>query len=360
MSTADPAAAPVPAEFAIAGRLIGPAHPPYIIAELSANHLKRYSRALEVLEMAAAQGADAVKLQTYRPETITIDHDSEDFRIHGGLWDGYTLYKLYESAYMPWEWHEPLMRRGRELGIHVFSSPFDDTAVDLLESLEAPAYKIASFEAVDIALIRRAASTRKPLIISTGLANLPEIEEAKATALQAGAGGVALLHCISAYPAPIAESNLRTISDLRLRFPDTVIGLSDHTMGTVVAAAAIALGASIIEKHVTLSRADGGADSAFSLEPDELRRLVEDGRNAWEALGRVHYDLKDSERGNAAFRRSLYICEDLEPGDVLTARNLRAIRPGYGLAPKHLDDLLGRRVTRKVSRGTPADWSIVS
>jgi len=346
-------------EIEIAGRKIGPGHPPYIIAELSANHLKDYSRALEVLEMSAEQGADAVKLQTYRPDTITIDHSGPDFTIEGGLWKDMTLYDLYETAYMPWEWHEALMKRGAELGVQVFSSPFDFTAVDFLAELDAPAYKIASFEATDHALIRHAARLGKPLIVSTGMANLEEIEEAYSVAMEAGAGGVALLHCISGYPTPATDCNLRTIPDLEARFPGVVIGLSDHTLGTSVSTAAIALGASIIEKHVTLRRSDGGPDSAFSLEPEELRRLVEDCRTAWEALGRVSYDLKGSESGNVVFRRSLYVVEDVEAGEPLTPQNLRAIRPGYGLAPKHLDALLGKRAKRAIKRGTATAWDMV-
>ena len=338
-------------EFHIAGRAIGPAHPPYIIAELSANHLQDYNRALEVLEMAAAQGADAVKLQTYRADTITIDHDGPDFLIKGGLWDGTTLYKLYESAYMPWEWHQPLIKRGAELGVHVFSSPFDDTAIDLLRSLNVPAYKIASFEAIDLPFVRKVASCGKPLIVSTGMANLPEIEEAYEAASSGGASGVALLHCISGYPTPVSEANLHTITDLRARFPDTVIGLSDHTLGTVVSTAAIALGACIIEKHVTMRRADGGPDSAFSLEPHELKRLVEDCRASWESLGNVNYDLKGSEKGNTVFRRSLYVVRDVAAGETLSEENVRSIRPGYGLAPKHLPRVLGKRAARALRRG---------
>lgn len=340
-------------EIAIAGRKIGPAHPPYIIAELSANHLKDYRRALEVLEMAAAQGADAVKLQTYRPDTITIDHDGPGFTIEGGLWGGMTLFELYESAYMPWDWHEPLMKRGSELGVHVFSSPFDFTAVDFLAALDAPAYKIASFEATDHPLIRRAAAAGKPLIVSTGMANLREIEEAYEAAVGASDGGVALLHCVSGYPTPASDCNLRTITDLQARFPGVVIGLSDHTLGTSVATAAIALGAAIIEKHVTLSRADGGPDSAFSLEPDELGRLVADCRTAWEALGKVHYDLKGSESGNTVFRRSLYAVADIAQGEAFSEHNVRSIRPGYGLAPKLLPKLVGRRAAYALKRGQP-------
>lgn len=340
-------------ELTIAGRRIGPAHPPYVIAELSANHLGRFERALETLEMTAAQGADAVKLQTYRADTITIDHDGPGFAIHGGLWDGNTLYKLYEEAHMPWEWHAPLMKRGAELGVAVFSSPFDFTAIDLLASLRSPAYKIASFEAIDLPLIARAGREGKPLIVSTGMASLSEIEEAHAAARISGAAGVALLHCISGYPTPASEANLRTIPDLAARFPGTVIGLSDHTLGTVVSTTAVALGASIIEKHVTMSRADGGPDSAFSLEPDELRRLVEDCRTAWEALGSAQYELTGSERGNVQFRRSLYVVRDVAAGEPLTSANVRSIRPGFGMAPKRLPDVIGRKASRSLKRGEP-------
>ena len=340
-------------EFAIAGRKIGPAHPPYIIAELSANHLQQYDRALAVLEMAAEAGADAVKLQTYRADTITIDHDGPGFTIEGGLWDGRTLFGLYAEAYMPWEWHAPLMKRGAELGVHVFSSPFDYSAIDLLESLDPRPYKTASSGAIALPLIDRAARPGKPMIVSTGMADLDEIAAAHGAAVAGGAAGVALLHCISGYPTPIADANLRTISDLAARFPGTVIGLSDHTMGTVVSTTAIALGASIIEKHVTMARADGGADSAFSLEPAELARLVADCRSAWEALGTVDYGLKSSERGNIVFRRSLYVVADVAAGEVLTDENVRSIRPGFGMAPKRLPEILGRRAARDLERGEP-------
>lgn len=344
----------------IAGRKIGPAHPPYVIVELSANHLGEFSRALETLEMAARQGADAVKLQTYSPDTITIDHDGPGFRIEGGLWHGRTLYDLYREAAMPWAWHAPLMARGRELGIHVFSSPFDSTAIALLASLDAPAYKIASFEAIDHPLIREAAALGKPLIVSTGMATLAEIEEAHLAATDGGAGGVALLHCISGYPTPVGEANLRTIPDLARRFPATVIGLSDHTLGTVVSVTAVALGASIIEKHVTLARADGGPDSAFSLEPGELGLLVRDCRSAWEALGTARYDLKGSEAGNVTFRRSLYVVADVAAGEPLSKTNIRSIRPGFGLAPKRLPEVLGRRAARALRRGEPLDESMLA
>ena len=338
-------------EIEIAGRKIGRDCPPYIVAELSANHQNSLDTALKVMDMAAQAGADAVKLQTYRADTITINVDSPDFQIVDGPWAGQSLFALYKDAAMPWEWHAPLFERGHQLGVHVFSSPFDFEAVAFLEQLMAPAFKIASFEAVDHPLIERVASTGKPLIISTGMADLEEITAAKKAAERGGATGVALLHCISGYPTPIAEANLRTIADLAVRFPGTVIGLSDHTLGTIAASTAVALGASIIEKHVTLSRDDGGPDAGFSLEPDEFRQLVVDCHAAWEALGAPDYGLKSSERGNARFRRSLYVVADIEAGDILTSENVKSIRPGFGLPPTRLPDVLGCRAARPLKRG---------
>lgn len=336
----------------IAGRQVGPGHPPFVIAELSANHNGSLERALALVDAAAAAGADAVKLQTYTPDTITLDHDGEGFTIHGGLWDGRTLYDLYRDAHMPWEWHAPLFGRARERGITIFSSPFDNTAVELLEELGAPAYKIASFEAIDLPLIRRAAATGKPLIISTGMADIGEIAEAAATARQAGAGGVALLHCVSGYPAPAADYNLRTLVDMQDRF-GTVVGLSDHTIGNATAIAAVSLGACLVEKHFTLDRAGGGPDDSFSLEPRELEALCRDARTAWEALGRIDYSRQQSESGNAQFRRSLYVVRDIAAGERVDATMVRSIRPGFGAAPRHLDALLGRRARHALKRGTP-------
>jgi pseudaminic acid synthase len=334
--------------ISIAGRPIGQDHPPYLIAELSANHNGKLQNALDIVSRAKAAGADAVKLQTYRPDTITLDSDSSDFVVEGGLWSGRTLYDLYQEAHMPWEWHAPLFAHARTLGITLFSSPFDRSAVDLLEDLGAPAYKIASFEAIDTPLIRYAASTGKPLIISTGMADLDEIAEAIAAAEAGGTRHVAILHCVSGYPAPASEYNLRTIPDLTARF-GRVVGLSDHTLDNATAVASIAMGASIVEKHFTLDRAQGGPDSSFSLEPDELAALCRDCRTAWDALGRVDYTRTESERGNVKFRRSLYFVRALRAGDIIAADAVRSVRPGYGLPPKYIDDVIGRRVSRDVA-----------
>ncbi len=339
----------------IAGRPIGPDQPPYVIAEMSGNHNGDINRAFELLKAARDAGADAVKLQTYTADTITIDHDSPDFRIDGGLWDGRRLYDLYQEAHTPWEWHEPLFRKARELGLAIFSSPFDATAIEFLESLEAPAYKIASFEAVDLPLIELAAATGKPLIISTGMADAAEIEDAVAAARRGGCVSPIMLHCVSGYPSAPSESNLRTLVDLGRRH-GVLPGLSDHTMGIAVPVAAVALGAVLIEKHFTLRRADGGVDSAFSLEPEELAELVKGCRTAWEALGQVSYERAESERGNMVFRRSLYVVQDIAEGEALTTENVRSIRPGYGLAPKHFPEVLGRRAARPLSRGTALQW----
>lgn len=345
-------------EVSIAGRRIGAGHEPYVICELSGNHNGSLERALELLEAAAATGADAIKIQSYTPDTMTIDHDGPGFRIEGGLWNGRTLYDLYGEAQTPFEWHEPLFRRAREIGVTLFSSPFDETAVDLLDELGAPAFKIASFEAVDLPLVAYAASKRKPLIISTGMANLDEIGDAVSTARENGCDELVLLHCVSSYPAPDEQSNVRTVPDLAEKF-GVVSGLSDHTFGSAVAVASIALGGCVVEKHFTLRRADGGPDAAFSLEPDEFKALVEDCKRASRALGEATFDLQGSESGSIQFRRSLYVVRDVAAGEALTRDNIRSIRPGHGLAPKHLPDVLGRAAARDLKRGEPLDWPSV-
>jgi N-acetylneuraminate synthase len=340
----------------INGRKIGPRYPPYIICEISANHNGSLERAIKTVEAAAQTGADAIKIQTYTADTITIDCDAPEFKIKGGLWDGYTLYQLYQDAHTPYEWHPALFQRARELGVTIFSSPFDLTAVELLAGLDAPAYKIASFEIVDLPLIARVARQAKPTIISTGMANLGEIQDAVATARNCGADGIALLHCVSAYPAPVEDANLRTLPHLAAAF-GVVAGLSDHTPGTAVASASIAVGGCIVEKHFTLSRSDGGPDAAFSLEPSEFKQLVSECRDTWLALGRVKYDLEGSEQGSVVFRRSIFVVADVAAGEELTEQNIRSIRPGNGLAPKHLEAIRGRRAARDLHRGHPLAWS---
>jgi pseudaminic acid synthase len=341
--------------IAIAGRLIGPDEPPYVIAEMSGNHNGDLGRALALIDAAKAAGADAVKLQTLTADTITIDHDGPGFVIEGGLWHGRRLHELYQEAHTPWDWHPRLFARAREIGITLFSSPFDPTAVDFLENLDAPAFKVASFEIVDTPLIARMAETGKPLIISTGLASPQDITEAVAAAREAGGREIILLHCTSGYPTPASQMHLRTMPDLAAAH-GTLVGLSDHTMGTAVAVAAVALGACVIEKHFTLARADGGVDSAFSLEPDELARLVADCRDAWAALGSVHYEEVEAEAAGRDHRRSLYVVADVKKGEVLTPENVRSIRPGHGMAPKHLYEVLGKPAARDLKRGEPLAW----
>lgn len=338
--------------FSIAGRQIGPGHPPYVIAEISANHNGDLGQALRIIDAAAEAGADAVKIQTYRPDTITLDADTPDFQISGGLWDGRRLYDLYDWAHTPWEWHDALFAHAAKRGITMFSSPFDPTAVDLLESLNAPAYKIASFEAVDLPLIRYVASKGKPMIISTGMADKAEIAEAVAAAQAGGCGALALLHCVSGYPAPAADYNLATIADMAARF-GVPVGLSDHTLDNTTAIASVALGACIIEKHLTLDRNGGGPDDSFSLDPDQFAALCAGARTAWQAVGQVDYGRKSSEAGNVQFRRSLYFVQELRAGQVVTADAVRSVRPGYGMAPKHLEQVIGRAVTRDVARNSP-------
>lgn len=342
-------------EIAIAGRRIGPGHPPYVIAELSANHNGSLARALETLEMAQRCGASAVKLQTYTPETMTIDCDRPEFRIAGGLWDGYTLFELYRKAHTPLEWHRAIFECGRKLGITVFSTPFDETAVEFLEQLDAPAYKIASFEITDLPLIRAVASTGKPVILSTGMASVAEIGEACETARSAGCRELALLHCISSYPTPVEQANLRLIPELAQRFAVTV-GLSDHTLGTTAAIVAATLGASLIEKHFTLSRLEDGPDSAFSIEPPEFAQLCKETRDAWLALGSGEFVRPPAEVGSKVFRRSIYFVRDLPAGARVGTQDIRRIRPGHGLPPKYFDTLIGRRLKQAVTRGTPTRW----
>jgi pseudaminic acid synthase len=336
---------------------IGLVRPPLIVAELSGNHNGSIERAFALIEAAKQAGADAVKLQTYTADTLTIDHKSPDFVLSGGPWDGRTLYDLYQEASTPWDWHAALFARARELGLIAFSTPFDATAVDFLENLNCPFYKIASFEIIDLPLIRKAASTGKPLIMSTGIANLGEIQEAVDAARSAGCRDLILLHCISSYPARAEDSNLLTLPNLRETF-GVPVGLSDHTPGTAVSVASIALGACLIEKHITLARADGGPDATFSLEPAEFSVLAKDCRDAYSALGRVHYDSKGCEAASATVRRSLYFVTDIDEGEVITTKHVRSIRPGFGIGPKYLDDVIGSRTTAKITRGTPVSWKL--
>ncbi len=345
----------------INGRAISRDNRPYLIAEMSGNHNHSLDRALEIVTAAAHSGADAIKLQTYTADTITLDCNAPDFIIkdENSLWAGRRLYDLYQEAHTPWEWHRPIMDHARALGLDCFSSPFDASAVDFLEELGVPAYKIASFEVIDLPLIRRVAETGKPMILSTGMASVVEIGEAVRAAREAGCEELCLLKCTSTYPASPEHTNIATLPNMRATF-DCEVGLSDHTMGTGVAVGAVALGASLIEKHFTLARADGGVDSAFSLEPAELRHLREETERAWQALGRVTYGGTKAESGSRVFRRSLYIAKDMAPGEAFTPQNLRCVRPGYGLAPKHFDVLIGKRVNRALSVGTPVSWDQIA
>lgn len=345
----------------IAGRRIGADSRPYLIAEMSGNHNQSLERALSIVEAAAEAGADAVKLQTYTAETMTLNLRGAGFVIDDetSLWRGRPLYELYQEAHTPWEWHGPIMRRAREFGLHCFSSPFDDTAVDFLESLDVPAYKIASFENTDLPLIRKVASTGKPMIISTGMASAAEIDEAVRTARSAGCQELVLLKCTSTYPATPENSNARTIPNMRETF-GCEVGLSDHTMGCGVSVAAVALGAVLVEKHFTLRRADGGVDSAFSMEPAEFRMLRDETERAWQSLGQVTYGGTQDEQKSRAFRRTLYVARDLRAGEALDRDNLRIVRPGFGLAPKFYDVVLGKRVNRDVTAGTPMSWDLLA
>lgn len=346
------------ATISIDGRSIGTAYPPYVICEISANHNGSLDRLLELIDAAAATGCDAIKIQTYTPDTMTLDSDRPEFVITGGLWDGRKLYDLYREAQTPYEWHAAIFERARAHGVTLFSTPFDRTAVDLLAGLDAPAYKIASFELTDLDLIEAVAAQGKPMIMSTGIANLAEIDEAVRTARGAGCDEILLLHCVSSYPAADADTNLLTIPAMRSAF-GLPVGLSDHTHGHAVAVAAVALGACVIEKHFTLARSDGGPDSAFSLEPDEFASLCRSSRQAWDAMGQVCFDLVGQERSNIMFRRSIFAVQDIAAGEALTRENVRVVRPGHGIAPKFLDLVLGRAARRAVPRGAPVSWDDV-
>ncbi|MWJ33317.1 pseudaminic acid synthase [Saccharibacillus sp. WB 17] len=347
-------------EFQIGSQWIGKNHKPFIIAEMSGNHNQSLERALAIVEAAAAAGADALKLQTYTADTMTLDIHEGDFFIEdpNNLWQGNSLYNLYSEAYTPWEWHKPIFDRATELGMLAFSTPFDETAVDFLESLNVPAYKIASFENTDIQLIRKVAATGKPLIISTGMASIAELDESVCAAREAGCRDLVLLKCTSTYPATPENTNILTIPHMEQLF-GSMVGMSDHTMGVGVSVASIALGAVVIEKHFTLKRSDGGVDASFSLEPQEMESLVIETERAWQALGRVSYGPTEREQPSLKHRRSLYISQNLRKGDVLTRDNIKAIRPGLGLPTKYLDEMIGRVVSRDVSKGTPLTWEVI-
>jgi len=344
----------------ISGKHIGLSHSPFIIAEMSGNHNQSLERALQIVDLVAKSGAHALKIQTYTPDTMTIDLDEREFHISddNSLWKGTSLYSLYAKAYTPWEWHKPIFDRACELGILAFSSPFDDSAVDFLESIDVPCYKIASFENTDLPLIRRVASTGKPLIISTGMATIAELDETVRTAREAGCKDLILLKCTSTYPASPDNTNILTIPNMRELF-NCEVGLSDHTLGLGVSVASVALGATVIEKHFTINRADGGVDSTFSMEPNEMGQLVIETERAWQALGEVQYGSTKSEGKSVQFRRSLYVVEDIKAGDFLTLDNVRAIRPGFGLPTKYIDIVIGKAVKHNVKRGTALNWDMI-
>jgi len=350
----------MPADITIQNRKIGVNHPPFIVAEMSGNHNQSLDRALEIVEAAAKTGAHALKLQTYTADTLTLDVKGGEFYIDdpNNLWCGNSLHELYQKAYTPWEWHEPIFKRCWELGLICFSTPFDETAVDFLVSLNVPCYKIASFENSDIPLIRKVAKTGKPMIISTGMATIAELDDTVRTAREAGCENLVLLKCTSTYPATPDNSNLLTIPHMRELFK-VQVGLSDHTMGVGVGVASIAFGATVIEKHFTLCRADGGVDADFSMEPEEMKQLVVETERAWQALGKIHYGVTDAEKSSMIFRRSLYIAEDMKAGEMFTPQNLRSVRPGLGLAPKYYDRLLGKAVKQNVKKGTPLSWEML-
>ena len=343
----------------IGGREVGQGRPAFIIAELSANHLQRFDLALDTVRAAKEAGADAIKLQAYTPDTITIDCDKEYFQIkQGTLWDGKTLYQLYQEAYTPWEWHPELRELARKLGLICFSSPFDSTAVDFLETMDVPAYKVASFEITDIPLIEYIAAKHKPVIISTGIAEIDEIHEALAACKRMGNEQLVLLKCTSAYPAPLQETDLKALADLQSRF-ETVVGVSDHTVGSSVALAAVALGAKVVEKHFILDRKLGGPDAAFSMQPDEFGQMVKGIREVERALGEASYRLSPQARKNRCFARSLFVVADIKAGEKFSANNVRSIRPSYGLAPKHLSEIIGKKALRDIERGTPLSWDLI-
>tara|TARA_Y100001970_G_scaffold149329_1_gene183199 strand:+ start:5858 stop:6898 length:1041 start_codon:yes stop_codon:yes gene_type:complete len=344
--------------FEIKNRKLGTDYPPYVIAELSANHNGDIIRAKEIMRMSKDCGADAVKIQTYTADTMTIDSQKEDFQINSGLWKGYNLHDLYKWAETPFEWHKDLFDYAKSIDITCFSTPFDETAVNLLEDLNTPAYKIASFEAIDLPLIKYVAETKKPMIISTGMADFNEISEAVDIARSSGCNDLALLHCVSSYPAPEDAYNLRTITDLKEKF-DTLVGLSDHTLGINVALASIPLGSCIIEKHVTLSRKDKGPDSEFSLESTELQALCSGVKGVWKSLGKVNYELNEVEKSSIKFRRSIYAIENIKKGESITNSNIRRIRPGYGLPPKYYDELINKTAKVNIERGTPISWDLI-
>lgn len=347
-------------EFKIGNRVIGKQYKPFIIAEMSGNHNHSLNRALAIVEAAAKAGADAIKLQTYTADTMTLDIDEGDFFIGdpNSLWQGTSLYKLYQEAYTPWEWHQPIFEKCAELGLLAFSTPFDETAVDFLESLSVPAYKIASFENTDIQLIRKVALTGKPIIISTGMASISELDETVRAAREAGAQNIVLLKCTSTYPATPDHTNLLTLPHMEKLF-NCQVGISDHTMGIGVSVASVVLGATVIEKHFTLSRADGGVDAAFSMEPNELAALVTESERAWQALGAITYGATDREKESLKHRRSLYISKDMKAGELLSKENIKAIRPGLGLPTKYLDELLGKRIRKDITKGTPVTWDLL-
>lgn len=347
-------------KFSISGRFVGKNSPPFVIAEMSGNHNKSLERALEIVDAVAKTGAHALKIQTYTPDTMTIDLDEREFHIGDpeSLWSGTSLYKLYGQAYTPWEWHKPIFERAKALGLIAFSTPFDDTSVDFLESLNVPCYKIASFENTDLPLIRRVAATGKPMIISTGMASIAELDDTVRAAREAGCKDLILLKCTSTYPATPANTNILTIPHMRELF-GCEVGLSDHTMGVGVSVASVALGATVVEKHFTLNRADGGVDSAFSMEPAEMQQLVQETERAWQALGAVSYGATAAEKKSMVFRRSLYVVTDMRAGEVLSKDNVRAIRPGLGMPTKYFDVIIGKRLRRSVKRGTALSWDLL-